>query len=62
MVSHILRYHFASFIRFEMIKKKGRRFEKFFSEAVLFCIIILDVAKAAIPIYGMSSLHVGIST
>ena len=50
MVSHILRYHFAPFIRFEMIKKKERRFEKFFSESVLFCIMILDVAKAATPI------------
>ena len=50
MVSHILRYYFAPFIRFEMIKKKERRFEKFFSEAVLFRIIFWDIAKVAIPI------------
>ena len=34
----------------EIIKKKEHRFEKFFSEAVLFCIMILNVAKAATPI------------
>ncbi|HBF15887.1 MAG TPA: hypothetical protein DDW30_09480 [Clostridiales bacterium] len=31
MVSHILRYNFAPFIRFEIIKKKEHRFEKIFS-------------------------------
>ena len=62
MVSHILRYHFAPFIRFEMIKKERAPLREFFFEAVLFRIIFWDIAKVAIPIYGMSSLHVGIST
>ena len=60
MVSHILRYHFAPFIRFEIIKSTASR--DFFSETVLFRIIFWNIAKVAIPIYGMSSLHVGIST
>ena len=51
MVSHILRYHFAPFIRFEMIRKERAPLrENVFSEAVLFCIMILNVAKAATPI------------
>ena len=56
MVPHILRYYFAPFIRFEIIKKKEHRFEKFFSEAVLFCIMILNVAKAATPIWYTGSM------
>ena len=52
MVSHILRYYFAPFIRFEMIKAKEHRFGRIFSpKRCFFCIIILDVAKAATPIW-----------
>ena len=51
-VSHILRYNFAPFIRFEIIKKKEHYFGRIFSpKRCFFDIIILDVAKAATPIW-----------
>ena len=41
----------------EIIKKKEHRFEKIFSpKRCFFCIIILDVAKAATPIWYTDSM------
>ena len=57
MLSHILRYNFAPFIRFETIKKKEHRFGRIFSpKRCFFGIFILDVAKAATPIWYTDSM------
>ena len=57
MMSHILRCNFALFIRFEIIKKKEHRFGRIFSpKRCFFCIIILDVAKDATPIWYTDSM------
>lgn len=53
MVSHILRYNFASFMLFEIIKKKEHRFERCFSLERCFFVPLFWMLQRLLHRYGM---------